>query len=221
MECDYNRISSRYVRIFADLDSECYKRIYALDKQSFTLSEKVQKQLLSEFSSNTAALNLLGIEEVSSSKTLMFVSSLNRRALEVLRTLHDYISQESRINSLVNSLLVNEEIVEKISLYIPVVWTESDTLEGNTVKHESCVTNYIDQQSERLIVEKAEAFCSGASLSAWSAFEEPEKEVLNKEFNALAESCFTDAQGETDQRVYKTMLSLWQNSELVSLKRSL
>ena len=220
MEGDYNRISSRYLRLFTDLDSECHKRIYALDKQSFTLSEKVQEQLLSESSSNTAAMNLLGIEEVSSSKTLVFISSINRRALEVLRTLHSYINQESDINSLVNSLLVDEEIDGNISLCIPIVWIESDMPESNTVKHESFIPDFVDEQRKQSITEKTESFCSGLSQSAWAA-EEQEREALSREFKALAELHFADADEETEQRVYKTMLSLWEKSNPVLLKRSM
>jgi hypothetical protein len=114
IEGDYNRIASRYIRLFADLDNECYKRIHELDKPSFLLSEKVQKELVSDTTKNTAALNILGIEEISSSKSLLLISSLNRKVLEVLKALHNYVTQESRINSLVNSFLFNEETGENI-----------------------------------------------------------------------------------------------------------
>lgn len=214
MEGDYNRISSRYVRLFADLDTECHKRIYALDKPSFLLSENVQKQLLNEHG-NTTALNFLGIEEEASSKTLMFISLIKRRVLEVLQTIHDYITQEATINSLVNSLLFDEEIKENIDLCIPVVWIENDMLESNAVSHEcfSC----IEQQDE--IAKITEAFCSTAS--GWTGYEETEKEALDKEFISLAESCFIDSQDETEKRVYQTMMSLWKNSEIASLKRNM
>ena len=224
MESDYNRITSRYVRLFADLDSECYKRIYALDKQSFALSEKVQKELLCESSSNTAALNLLGIEEISTSKILVFISSLNRKALEVLKTLHNYITQESRINILVNSFLYNDEIEEKIPMYIPVVWIESDMLEGSQICHESYIPDYYNRRRKSAsvssvddvaIAEKVSFFCSEAS--EWKAVEEADKETLNREFNTLAESFYANLDSETEQRVYKTMLSLWHNSNLFSL----
>ena len=145
MEGDYHRISSRYIRLFADLDNECYKRIYALDKQSFTLSEKVQKELLSETSGTAAALNLLGIEEISSSKTFVLISSMNRKTLEVLQTLHNYITQESKMNTLVESFLLNEEVEDNIPFYVPVVWFESDVLDENGVKQESIIPDYIDQ----------------------------------------------------------------------------
>jgi len=221
MEGDYNRISSRYVVLFDDLDKECYKRINALDKQSFLLSENVQQRLISEASRNTAALNLLGIEDVSSSETLMFVSSIKKRVLEVLRTLHEYITQESVMNSLVNSLLCDDEIKEDIHYNIPVIWTESDILESGNVKHENFIPEFIDSQKKQLIGEKTENFCSASSQDAWAAPEQTERDAIDRELKAQAESVFAGNDDETQKRIYQTMLSLWDNSEFVSLKRSI
>jgi hypothetical protein len=224
MENDFNRISSRYVKIFADLDNECYKRIYTLDKKSFTLSEKALRQLIIEFTSNAAAANLLGIEEESSSKNIVFVSSMNRKTMEVLKTLHDYITQEFNMNSRVESLLFNEEIGENISVCVPVIWSESDILQGtgaasgNGVIQECVIPDQIDQQGKKTITEKMDKYCSGSS--AWETLKETEQESLNREFNALAESYFADTSEETEQRIYKTMLSLWQNAQLLSLEKS-
>jgi hypothetical protein len=220
MEGDYNRIASRYVRLFADLDNECYKRIHELDKPSFSLSEKVQKELVSERSKNTAALNLLGIEEISSSKSLLLVSSLNRKVLEVLKTLHNYITQESRINSLVNSFLFNEETGENIPYCAPVIVAESDMLDGKSSKLENFVPVYLDEGKKQAIADKAQSFCSEISQSAWKGIAEQEKEALNREFNTLAESGFAGSNDPTEQRIYQTMLSLWQNSNLSVIERS-
>jgi hypothetical protein len=220
MEGDYNRISSRYVKIFAELDNECYKRIYTLDKSSFTLSDKVQNQLLSESTSDTAAMSLLGIAETASSKTFVFVSSLNRKALEVIKTMHDYITQESRIESLINSFLLNEKPDAAVPLYVPVIWSESDILEEGAANRECHIPEYIDQQKKKTIAEKVNRFCSDTSQSKWKKTKKPEKESFDREFKILAESSFANADGETDQRIYRTMMSLWQNAELLSLERS-
>jgi len=236
MEGDYNRISSRYIKLFADLDSECYKRIFALDKQSFNLSEKVQKELLSESRGNTAAANLLGIEEVSSSETLVFISSLNRKSLEVIQALHDYITQESRINSLINSFLFNDTSVsetlndkapESIPLCIPVIWMESDITDSRGTEHETFIPEYIDSQGKQAVTEKVNTFC--VSNSNWKSLSEPERESLNREFNVCAETYFSNSTEdktdnktikETEQRIYQTMLSLWQNTDIYSLEFS-
>jgi len=220
MENDYNRISSRYVKIFTDLDNECHKRIFALDKQSFNLSEKVVKNLLSESPGNAAAMNLLGIEEMSSSKTLVFVSSLNRKSFEVLKILHDYITQESTIGSLIDSFLVNEETTQNISLCIPAIWIESDMTEAQGINHECFFSEYIDQQEKQSATEKVNTFCINDSDSKWKPIGEFDKASLNREFNLLAESCFASADEETEQRIYKIMLSLWQNTQLSFLEKS-
>jgi len=218
MESDYNRISSRYINLFTDLDNECYKRIFTLDKQSFNLSEKVQKELLSESPCNVAAMNLLGIEEVSLSKMHIFISSLNRKSLDVIKTLYDYITQELKINLLINSFLLNEKTDEKISLCFPVVWTESDITDDQGYNHECFFTECIEQQGKQAIIEKVNKFCANDSDSRWIHIIESEKESLNREINILAESCFLNTDNETEQRIYKTMMSLWQNTELFILK---
>jgi hypothetical protein len=220
MEFDYNGITSRYLSHFLNLDKECYRRIHELDKHSFNLSEKVQKGLLSETPSNMAALNLLGFEETSSSKTFILISSLNRKSLDVLQTLHNYITQELRINTAVNSFLFDESIAGKTLIYIPVVWTESDMLEDTSANQESFIQDNFNEQMKHAITGKTDDFCSCLSQTDWKVMPEPEREALYKEFKTLAELEFHDSDNETEQRVYKTMLSLWKDSKLHSLERS-
>jgi hypothetical protein len=134
----------------------------------------------------------------------------------VLKTLQDYITQESRISSLLNSLLFSEEIAENAPVSIPIIWSESDLLDGG-VNQECYVPSQIDQQVKQSITEKVDRFCSDSSVSVWKTPEESDKESINREFSAIAESTFADASDETGQRIYKTMLSLWQNAEGFSL----
>jgi hypothetical protein len=235
MEGDYNRISSRYVRLFDDLDNECYKRIYALDNQSFYMAEKVQKRLLSESLNDTAAMNLLSIEEISSSQTLVHISSLYRKAADVLKTLHEYITQESSIDLLIDTFLLKEETGENVPVYIPVIWSESDMLESASANCECFIPVEINQHGKQAITEKVNSFCKGAS-SEWGTLEETEsaamkqsdaasethssrnaKEALNRSFIALCEKSFTDVADETEQRIYRTMLSLWNNAQISTL----
>jgi hypothetical protein len=217
MEADYNRIASRYVNLFADLDNECYKRIYALDKYAFNLSEKVQKELLCDTSTNAAALNLLGIEDESSLKMLLLISGTNRKTVNVLHALHDYVNQERKIASLVESFLFNETEREPVPVYLPVVWAESDLLEGNSTGAESFIPAGLDAERQKLTAAAADDLCSDASRSQWSRLDDAEKSSLDKEFKALAESQFAGAEDEAAQRVYRMMLSLWENTAMLSL----
>jgi len=221
MEGDYNRITSRYVKLFADLDEECYKRIIALDKPSFNISEKILRKLITESSCDAAAINLLGIDEASSSKLNIIVSSLNRKTLDILKTLHNYINQETSIKSLIDSLLFNEEINEKTPLSIPVIWSESDKLESQGCDQNCYIPNDVAQQGKQAILQEINNYCLDKNRAQWGSADENEKDALNKEFNILAETNFSAAQDAAQQRIYKTMMTLWQNTEISSIGRSL
>jgi len=221
MNGDYNRITSRYIKLFNDLDEECYKRIIALDKPSFNISQKVLKELISDFSCNAAAMNLLGVDEASSSKLCLFVSAINRKTLDILRTLYSYINQESIIQNTINSLLFSEEINDNVALYLPVIWMESDMLESRGADQNCYITNSFDQQGKKMIADEVNNYCRDKNRAGWKPADGQEKEALGREFSLLAETNFSGAQDAAQQRVYKTMMSLWQNTEISSMERSL
>ena len=220
MEGDYERITSRYMKLFTNLDDECYKRVLALDKPAFTISQKVLKGLISDTPCNTAAMSLLGIDEESSSELCIFVSSSNRKTLEILRNIQSYINQESIIKDLINSLLSNEEVKERIPVYIPALWSEKDTLESRSTEQDCIIPNSIDQQGKKIIAEKINNFCNDKTSADWKSADIREKDNLNREFSRLAETHFAGTEDATQQRIYKTMMSLWQSSEIFSMERS-
>jgi hypothetical protein len=230
METDFNRISSRYATLFQDLDDECRKRVYALDKQSFTLSEKVQKQLVSEATSNAAATNLMAMQEGPASRAMLLVSGLNRKCCEILKTLAAYITQETRLTSLINSFMEDEEAEDKQDLFVPVIFAESGAIGGDAVRGnarqtdtrrsstvESFVPGFINATEKNAIAEAVNNF--GTTTTAWSEMPEKEKNLLNKEFNAICESYFSNNTGENGNRVYETLMGLWRKSNVSSLKR--
>jgi hypothetical protein len=218
METDYNRISSRYVMLFADLDSECYKRIYALDKQSFLLAQKTREELLSEKYLDNAALNLLEIAEESSSKMLLIVSRLKRKASDVLQTLQDYISQETMIACLINSFLAKETIDQPVTAYSPVLVAETVQLENTGQSYTAYVPDYAGEGQKGEMAKRIIAECSEGKNVLWTAISADEQEIINKEFAVIAEKHFEGNDDTFEKRVYNTMLSLWQKTDLQSLK---
>jgi hypothetical protein len=219
METDYNRISARYVSIFRDLDDECYKRIHALDKPAFLISETVHKKITGELGVNASAKSLITIQEESSSKTMLLISSLVRKVHDVMETLHSYITQESRLSSLIDSFLENEKIEEKQSFFIPVIFVEQDSLEGNSSGYAEFLPENISPDKRDKISGQVRAVCRDDSVSSWVPVSEKEKELLNREFSALSEAAFAASGGNTERRVYSTLMELWQNSSLLTLSR--
>jgi hypothetical protein len=218
MEADYSRISSRYTALFADLDNECYKRIYALDKQSFLLSQQIREELLSEKNRNNAAFNVLEIAEESSSKLLMTVSCINRKAREALQTLRGYISQEAAIAGLINSFLAHETADEPETIYSPVIVAETVPLESAAPRHTAYMPGYMGEHQKKEITQKVIAECSAFKNDSWADVSADGREMLNREFAAAAEKHFEGNDGGFEKRVYNTMLFLRQNADLQQVK---
>jgi hypothetical protein len=218
LETDYNRISSRYTALFNELDNECYKRIYALDKRAFELSEKVKQPLLNAQPHNSA-FAVLGIEESANIQSFLFVSNLNKKTKGVLQTLYEYITQESRLTSLVSSFLNSEQLPEQNPVYIPVLYIKNDALESEKsgAVEECFVNEQYGADAQKNIEEKARTFCR---QSEWEKINAEDYERVKKEFDSLAEAYFSEHDDETNRRVYAAMISLRNNNEILDIKRN-
>jgi hypothetical protein len=222
MEGDYNRISSRYVTLFGDLDAECRKRIVALDKSAFTLSEKVQKELILDSISRESAGNFISAQEESSSRGMILVSGFYSKVRDVIRTLHRYITQETKLTSLIDASLGNEKIDEAAILQVPVIFAKSDMLEGSGETGNCFIPAPIEDDKKAAITERVDSYCNDPALS-WVDLAEAEREQINKEFLTLGEEEFGDDTGDglsEKRRVYDMLINLWQESKPVTLKRS-
>jgi hypothetical protein len=141
-----------------------------------------------------------------------------------MRTLHQYITQEMRLTSLINSSLGNENVGEAVTLIVPVIFTESDMLEGNALNQNCFLAGDISDSGKTAISSRINDYCSNESVSDWAELPDDEKESLNREFMTIAEEEF-GSNGEAGdavekRRVYDMLINLWQESKLVTLKRS-
>jgi hypothetical protein len=221
MESDFSRISSRYVALFGDLDAECHKRIYELDKPAFQLSEKIQKKLINETISGEGAKNFIAVNEEASSKMMLLTSSLFRKVRDVIKTLGAYITQETRLTALIDSLLESEGVEEKTSLLFPVIFSEADMLEGSggagAGRDYACfLPDALSPEEKTEISKQIDAYCRDDTSSRWKEPEENDKALLDREFRGLAEAEFTedtDAAGDTAvrRRVYDELMKLWSS----------
>ncbi|MDR2608811.1 MAG: hypothetical protein LBC57_10520 [Treponema sp.] len=209
METDYNRISSRYAALFQNLDDECHKRIYALDKYSFNLARNVQKKLLLETGANTAAGNVLGIQDESSSKLMLLISRLKRIVHDVLNVLRMYVGQETAIAVQIDSFMLDEKIEGKRTEYMPVIWVEQEDLGGNAADRKCYMPDSMPENKKDLAAQSVDRRFT--SETRWYAASEEERNMLDREIMALAESAFAGAPNEKELRVYDKIIELWRN----------
>ena len=80
---------------------------------------------------------------------------------------------------------------------------------------ETYVPSFFGIPEKQALSDNVSRYCF--SRSDWKTMDAAERESLNREFNAMAEAAFSSSEDESDQRVYKTMLELWQKAELSSI----
>ncbi|MDR0878143.1 MAG: hypothetical protein LBN21_08830 [Treponema sp.] len=209
METDYHRISSRYRSVFANLDDECHKRILALDRSAFDLSEKVLQYMLNGIVSESAG-SLVSSQEESSSRAMILTSGLYKKTQAVIENLLAYISQDRVFQEQLAASLNEETAGDLEAVYVPVIFSEGDRLESASLLQECFQPPWENENAKTAIAEEAASYST--EKGRWEEISEDERASLNREFNALAESSFID--DPTQKRINDTMMNLWRESRL-------
>ena len=213
MDSDYARIASRYHAVFSELDKETNKRIAMLDSKVFSLSENVQKKILSIASDNSAK-HYVFAQEGGGYCINMLISGLLRKVRSVLTSMHEYIAQEEVFSATTAHSLNQGAIADRIEVCIPVVFTACDLLEDEGKLISCYSSDYCSGVDKEQINHKVSAYCKEDGPAVWGGITDYDKKKLDKEFNIIAENYFST---ETDSRLYQTILQLWNNADLATL----
>jgi len=122
MEGDYNRISSRYVKIFEDLNNELSNRIFEMDKPAFQFKKETNKQ--NDRSVENDLVNTVAIFGLESGDLLskINVSIAKKRALDTLLKAKSFLWQQKFLSTTIQQSMLNEN--EDGPKYAPVCFLE-------------------------------------------------------------------------------------------------
>lgn len=160
MGTDYKRISSRYTKLFTDLDNELSTRLKAIDKPIFKLNGD-----LLECSSRTTDTSLLGVAtiaaaEASRLESLLSATMIKQRAIELMRKTNNFLKSSYYLENSLSSMLSDSEEIGHIML--PLIYLEAGE-QQHSIKREVFGT-------EAMALNRVE----GIALNAESRFQAPE-----------------------------------------------
>ncbi|MCI5608756.1 MAG: hypothetical protein SPK10_01785 [Treponema sp.] len=202
MKDDYERNEIRYKKLFSALDSALETRVHELDKYAYEISRNYK---LSQFKTGSEVIKalcysddtqLLNVKEVGA-----IVKSKSARSISVMAS--DVIEQLEYSDS-VKSILKNAKFETKEAQYIPVIFSESDSM----MSKDAVVKNiYLPQEAKyakdakvlNQIKEKSESF-------EWNDVSDDSFEPVKNSFEAKISSEISD------ERVAKEMLRLFSES---------
>lgn len=139
MESDYIRISSRYVKIFDDLNGELSNRIYELDKPAFVFKKETDGQKIR--TSDNDLVNTVAIfgSESSDLQTKIGASITKKRALDTLNKAKMFLWQQKKLNNMIQQSMHNES--KAGSIYTPVCFVENNNA-NNQIDKKVHYTSY-------------------------------------------------------------------------------
>ena len=128
MEVDYHRISSRYVKIFDDLNNEVSNRVFELDRPVFLFKKETDHHKVR--TSDNDLVNTVAIFGLESSdlQSRVTASMAKKRALDTIMVTKLFLLQQKSLNSKIQQRMLNESLSG--FYYTPVCFIETNTSPG-------------------------------------------------------------------------------------------
>jgi len=189
MEGDFIRISSRYIKIFDDLNNELSNRIYELDKPTFIFKKELDHQNIR--STNNDLVNTVAIfgKEGSELHTKISASIAKKRALDTLNKAKVFLWQQKKLNITVQQSMLNE--CSESSQYSPVCFLET-TEDKNQITKGVHMTSFIinlhDNQTKNELIEQF-----SESSNSWRLISKEYKDNLKLYFNSELNKTYNSA----------------------------
>jgi len=183
MEGDFHRISSRYVKIFEDLNNELSNRIYELDKPAFIFKKDTDSQKIRTSENDLVnTISTFGIE--SSNLNSQITSSIvKKRALDTIYKSKLFLWQQKKLNTTIQQSMLNENVA--CSMYVPVCFIETINV-NNQISKGVFSANYISFLSSKSQINDLLEKFSKPNFGWYNLEQEEQKKMslyLNTELN--------------------------------------
>jgi hypothetical protein len=198
METDYNRITSRYLKIFTDLNNELENRIFELDKPAFVFKKGSDNQSIRASGNDLVATVAVFGSEGGELQAKISASIAKKRALDTINKANIFLLKQKRLNTTITRSMLNENIAA--TLYSPVCFIETNNDEGQTGKA-IYKQEFLPQTNQQAIIEEFQN-------QPWSEILKERKDKIQRYFNAEVSHHFTSADPYAN-RVKENMIKMF------------
>ena len=154
MEREYNRISSRYLRLFGNINKEMENRMKLIDLPVFELADKHVASTNNRMNNVAAIFNTSQSESIVDSQQIL-VSTLKNNAAKAMQEFKSFLTKSEKQKILLNQLLLDTDNNKPMADYcIPAIFVNfvNDKNGGEDVDvFLPAKMNHLKSQVERLI----------------------------------------------------------------------
>ncbi|MDD2285540.1 MAG: hypothetical protein EOL98_10060 [Negativicutes bacterium] len=151
MENDYNRLTSRYQKIFEDLNNELSNRIHELDRTVFTLKKDSDAHANRTSKNDLVSTVAVGGSEGSILQAKIYASVAKKSALDTINQSRVFLWKQKKTENTIAHCMLNETFSSK--KYIPICYLET-VCEKDQINRSVFQPEYITPDISKIVIEK-------------------------------------------------------------------
>lgn len=179
MDSDFNRISSRYIKIFDDLNHELHNRVYELDKPTFVFRKELDNQQIRSIQNDLVNVVSVAGKEGSQLLSKLSVSVAKKRALDTITQMKIFLWQQKHLNRIILRSKINESIEAK--QYTPVCFIEMKDGQNQINKQVHCPNYFPSLKDHDMNQRILDQFSENKSI--WQEGNEESTEQIKTHFS--------------------------------------
>jgi hypothetical protein len=125
LQNDFERISERYSKIYEDLDKEVKTRIFNLNRSAIDVHHTLANHVQRLFTGRSPGISTIYNKEGSRLQSILFLTGLKQRALELIDNAKSYLSSERRLSNQLTKAVHPTNNGEMITPKVPVLYFEA------------------------------------------------------------------------------------------------
>lgn len=173
METDYNRISTRYLRIFEELNGELKNRIFELNRPAFIFKAESDENATRIVGGSQAAPALVAGRESSSLQALISASRSKKQVESMIREIDAFLMTQKRLDRVLQQCMLSES--RETPIYIPVCYLETSAADGSIDRR-----SFQPDRASEIPRQSLEDSFAGKS---WRDLPSPQAEHIRRFFN--------------------------------------
>lgn len=200
MQNDYGRLTSRYLKVFDDLNNELENRIYELCRPAFIFKRETDESILQVVCSDKPTTATIAGAEQSVLEARIASSLAKRRAVDTIMEANKFLTKQKRTEYILNHSTINEAV--ESSIYLPVCYVE--TQDNGVTNRRAYKPDMLDRVDSKRLVESI----SQSNLRNELA---EESKMLEESFNREVSAAFK-SHNEHDERVMGYITKLFYSN---------
>jgi len=206
METDYNRISSRYLKIFDDLNNELENRVFELDKPTFVFKNNIDNHSNRTSDNDLVSTVAISGRESGELQAKISASVAKKQALNAINQANIFLWKQKKLQSTINRSMLNESYSAK--RFSPVCFIETNG-EKNQINKNVYQPDFLPE------INKNEMF-ENFRVQNWTSATKEQKENIQRYFNSEVSNTYI-SNNQHEERVRNMIVKIFDVNSIKSI----